>query len=171
MTAPATELLVLGLGNVLCQDDGAGVAAIEQLRAGWELPAGVEIVDGGTLGLSLLACVSSARRLLLVDAVAAAEPPGTVVRLAGADVAHATAHRLSVHQIGVADLLDALWLIGGTPAEMVLVGIVPERTELGVDLAPAVAAHLTELVEAVAAEAAALGFPLKRRAPQERAVA
>jgi hydrogenase maturation protease len=170
MSAPTVELLVLGLGNLLCRDDGAGVAAIERIQEGWEIPPGVEVVDGGTLGLSLLPWVSSARQVLLVDAVTAAAPPGTIVRIEGADVGPATAHRLSVHQVGVADLLDAMRLLGGAPERIVLVGIVPETIELGVELSPAVQAHVGDLVEAVAREAAALGFPLARRA-EARAVA
>ena len=48
------DLLILGLGNVLCADDGSGVAAVERLVEEYELPAGVRALDGGTLGLALL---------------------------------------------------------------------------------------------------------------------
>ena len=46
------KLLILGLGNVICGDDGVGVAAVERLRREYDLPDGVEALDGGTLGLT-----------------------------------------------------------------------------------------------------------------------
>jgi hydrogenase maturation protease len=158
-----TALLVLGLGNTLCGDDGAGVAAIYALLADSELPDDVRVLDGGTLGLTLLPWLRSARKVILVDAIAADAAPGTLVRLEGADVAHAAVHRLSVHQIGVADLLDGNRWLGGGPEQLVLWGVVPESMELTVDLTPAVAAALPDLVAQVVSEARSLGFILGRR--------
>ena len=158
------NLLILGLGNVICGDDGLGVAAAERLRRDFRLPDGVEIMDGGTLGLSLLAHVTGARDLILLDAVAADAVPGTLVRLEGGDVGPAVRDRLSVHQIGVADLLDAMRLLDQVPRRLVLLGLVPETLELAVERSPAVAAKIDDLVAAAAAEARALGHPLRRRA-------
>lgn len=157
------ELLVLGLGNVLCGDDGLGVEAVRRLLEEYEPPASVQVLDGGTLGLSLLGWVAEAGAVILVDAIRADGPPGTLVRLDGWDVAPAVRERLSPHQIGVADLLDALELLGSTPRSMVLWGAVPERLELGTELSSQVLASLPALVGEVAAEAAALGHPLLRR--------
>ena len=44
------KTLVLGLGNILLQDEGLGVRVVEQLAARYELPPDVEVLDGGTLG-------------------------------------------------------------------------------------------------------------------------
>jgi len=160
-------LLILGLGNVICGDDGAGVAAVARLAREHHLPEGVRALDGGTLGLALLSCASEASELLIVDAVRVDQPPGTLLRLTGEAVAPAVRERLSVHQIGVADLLDGLRLLGAEPRRMVLVGVVPESLELGLGLSPPVASRMGELVAAVAAEAGELGYPLPRRGPHE----
>ena len=159
----ARSLLILGLGNVICGDDGLGVAAVERLARDYELPEGVEALDGGTLGLSLLAHVTGADDLLLVDAIRTGAAPGTLVRLEGDDVAPAVRERLSVHQIGVADLLDALRLLDEVPRRLVLLGLEPETLELGLGCSPAVEARIDELIAAVTGEAAALGHPLSRR--------
>jgi len=155
-------LLVLGLGNTICGDDGVGVAAVEAIGRGWEAPEGVRVLDGGTLGLSLLPWLQMADRVILVDAIAADAPPGSHVRLDGQDVAHAAAHRLSVHQVGVADLLDGARLVGDAPEQIVLLGVVPESMELTTDLSEPVARALPELVERVVRTGAELGFPLRR---------
>jgi hydrogenase maturation protease len=157
------ELLVLGLGNLLLTDDGVGPAAIRELERLFVAPQGVEILDGGTLGLALLGELSQARAAILVDAISADAPAGSLVRLDGDDVAPATATRLSPHQIGVADLLGAAKLLGREPPRLVLLGLVPESIELGVGCSPKVAAGLDGLVARVADECRALGYPLEAR--------
>ena len=153
----AVDLLVLGLGNLLCGDDGAGVVAVARLVERYETPEGALVLDGGTLGLSLLPYLREARQVILVDAIAADAPPGTLVRLTGDEVGPAAVHRLSPHQVGVADLLDGARLLGGYPETLVLVGLVPAELELSVERTPAVEARIDDLVEAAVEEAARLG--------------
>jgi len=68
-------LLVLGLGNVLCGDDGTGVVAVHLLERRYRVPDGVQVLDGGTLGLSLLPYLEQAQQAILVDAIRAEHPP------------------------------------------------------------------------------------------------
>ena len=157
------ELIVLGLGNVLCGDDGVGVEVIWRLRRDFELPPEVRLLDGGTLGLALMSEIAGAPAVLLVDAIRDEGEPGTLVRLDGDEVAPAARHRLSVHQIGVTDLLDSLRLIDAYPASMTLLGVVPAGIDLGIGFSRAVEAALPQLVEEVAAEIAARGFAVARR--------
>ena len=112
MKSGSSSLLILGLGNTLLSDDGLGVRAIERLHELYEIPVGARALDGGTLGLSLLTYFEHADRAILVDAIQTDNPPGSLVRLEGEDVAPAARERLSVHQVGVADLLDGLHLLG-----------------------------------------------------------
>lgn len=160
MSSPA--VVVLGLGNVICGDDGLGVEAVLRLNRGYAIPDAVQVLDGGTLGLSLLGYLAGAPRVILVDAIRDDQPPGSLVRLTGDEVAPAVRDRLSVHQVGVADLLDGLRLLGAMPAEMVLLGLVPVTFALGLERSPAVEAGLPALVDAVVHEVGRLGYPLKR---------
>ena len=137
---------VLGLGNLLCGDDGVGVAAVHQLLEHWQVPEDeAAILDGGTLGMALLAHLEDAREVILLDAVHADAPAGSFVRLEGDEVEPAVRQRLSVHQVGVADLLDALRLLGEWPERLVLLGVVPLDLDLHVGLSPEVAAALPRL--------------------------
>ena len=151
-------LLILGLGNVLLEDDGVGAAAVSQILDRFEVPEGVCVLDGGTLGLSLLPYVQSADAVILVDAVRADAAAGTLVRLDGEEVAPAVATRLSPHQVGVADLLDGARWLDQYPRRVVLWGIVPASMELAVGVSPRVHAALADLVDRVVEEAAQLGF-------------
>jgi hydrogenase maturation protease len=162
-------LLVLGLGNVLCGDDGLGVVAVHLLQRRHRVPDGAVVLDGGTLGLSLLPHLEQAREAILVDAIRGEETPGTLVRLEGDDVAPAVAARLSVHQVGVFDLLDAARWRGRYPERLILLGLVPGSLELGVRRTPAVEAALPALVERIVAEARELGHVFVTRAGDETA--
>jgi hydrogenase maturation protease len=160
-------LLVLGLGNVLLEDDGVGGAAVSLLRERFEAPRGAQALDGGTLGLSLLPYLDMADAVILVDAVRADAAPGSFVRLDGEDVAPAVATRLSPHQVGVADLLDGARWLERYPKYVVLLGLVPASMNLAVGLSPQVHAALPTLVERIVQEAEALGFVFEPREHDE----
>jgi hydrogenase maturation protease len=160
-------LLVLGLGNVLCSDDGLGAVAVHLLERRYRAPDGVLVLDGGTLGLSLLPQLEQAQEAILVDAVRADGPPGSLVRLEGEDVAPAVAARLSVHQVGVVDLLDAAHWCDCYPSRLILLGLVPQSLELGVRRSAPVEAALPGLVERIAEEARSLGHRFVRRTADE----
>jgi hydrogenase maturation protease len=156
-------VLVLGLGNVLLGDDGLGAAAVARLESQYRVPPGVHLADGGTLGLSLLGLLADSDRVVLVDAVRADSPPGTLVRLDGEDVTDAVRDRLSPHQIGVADLLDAARLIDRYPVTVTLLGLVPEAMDLAVVRSAAVDDRLDELVAAIVREVESLGYKMVRK--------
>ena len=158
-----TPLLVLGLGNWICGDDGLGVDAVQRLQREYDAPAGARVLDGGTLGLALLPELDAADQAILVDAVRDDAPVGSFVRLEGDDVAPAAAARLSPHQVAVSDLLDAARWLERYPRRLVLLGLVPDSIELGLERSPSVRSALPQLVSAVVEEAARLGFEFTRR--------
>jgi len=113
MTSRRQPLVVMGLGNILWGDDGLGVAAVAMLARRFDPPDGARVLDGGTLGLSLLPIIQDAERVLLLDAIrVGGADPGALVRIEGDEVAPAVRERLSPHQVGVADLLEAALTAG-----------------------------------------------------------
>jgi hydrogenase maturation protease len=162
-----SSLLILGLGNLLCRDDGLGAFVAQEIAGTRVIPEGVSVLDGGTLGLALLPHLEDTERAILVDAILTDDAAGTPVRLEGDEVGPAVAARLSVHQVGVSDLIEAARWRDRIPPTLVLLGLVPETTELGVGLSPAVLAGMPALVERVCEEAARLGFRLLKKAGDE----
>jgi hydrogenase maturation protease len=160
--AQSIGVLVLGLGNVLLGDDGLGAAAVACLEREYRVPPQLRLEDGGTLGLSLLGLLAESEHVILVDAVRADAPPGTLVRLDGADVNDAVRDRLSPHQVGVADLLEAARLIERYPATVTLLGLVPDAIDLAVVRSSVVDGKLDELVAAIVREVQSLGYEMVR---------
>ena len=83
MRTTSTKTVVLGLGNVLHCDDGAGPQVISRLRTDPRVPADVSLVEGGTLGLEFLPHLWDCARLIVIDAIDLGELPGTLIRMSG----------------------------------------------------------------------------------------
>jgi hydrogenase maturation protease len=158
--------VVLGIGNIILSDEAAGVRAAEALQASYELPDGVEVIDGGTSGMELLGPLSGTDLLVILDAVKANRPPGTVVRLVGGEVPVFFRARLSPHQISVCDVLAGLEFSGDPPGDLVLIGVEPESLELGLELTPVVAARIPEMARMAAAELTARGVAVRPKAAE-----
>jgi hydrogenase maturation protease len=152
-------VLVLGLGNRLMSDDAVGGLVIEALTARYRLPEGVKALDGGTLGLDLLPYLEQAGKLLIVDAVNLGVRPGTVFRLSGDEVPRAFAGKLSVHQMGLQDLLAVAELQGNLPDQVVLWGVQAGSVAPGLELTRPVAEGAERLLEGVVSELSAWGQP------------
>jgi len=156
--------LILGLGNKLMQDDALGVLAVEALQESYHFPGGVRLVDGGTLGLDLLPQLEDVDRLLIIDALDMKSEPGSVFRLEGEEVPRAFAAKLSIHQMGVQDLLALAELRGHLPAELVVWGAQPEAIEMGLELTPVLRTSFEKVLDGVVGELTAWGQPPARAA-------
>lgn len=142
----ARRIVVLGVGNLLWADEGFGVRCVEALGAGWDLPPEVEIMDGGTLGLALIPELVDATHVLLFDAVAHRGEPGTLIVARDDEVpALMGGNKMSLHQVGVNDILASLDLLGRKPERFTVVGIRPvQLADYGGSLTDAVRARLPE---------------------------
>jgi hydrogenase maturation protease len=159
------RVVILGIGNTILTDEGVGVRAAEALLEGYDLPANVEVVDGGTAGMELLEPLSNLDLLIVLDAVKRGQPAGSVVKLSGQEVPVFFRSKLSPHQISICDVLASLEFIGDKPKDMVLIGVEPESLELGLELTPTVAAQIPAMVDLAVAELVARGVTMKEKAP------
>lgn len=137
--------LIIGIGNSLMTDDGAGVHVIDRLSQA-DLPDRVQLVDGGTLGFALLEMVESAQRLIVVDAAQLDAEPGTVqsFRNREMDVYLTSRKRSSVHEVNLLDIMSAAKFRGLMPREYALVGIQPAHVDWGSEPTEPVARGVAE---------------------------
>lgn len=161
--APRSPVLVLGMGNILLEDEGLGIRALQALQKQFDIPEAVELLDGGTTGMGLLDEISGREHLLVLDAVQTGDPPGTLVEMRNDEVPVYFGMRVTPHQLGLSDVLATLELTGEQPSGVTVLGLVPESLELSLELSDRIAAELEKLVEAAAAEMAALGYPPARK--------
>ncbi len=157
---------ILGVGNVLCTDDGLGPYAIKVLEAQYEFPEGVEVIDVGTPGLDFTPYLADARMVIVLDTMKGEDPAGTLRLLRdGEIVAKPPPSRMSPHEPGLREALMATEFSDSSPDEILLVGVVPETTGQGTRLTEAVKAAVPKVVATVVEELERLGRPPELRDP------
>jgi hydrogenase maturation protease len=121
----AGRTVVLGVGNTLLSDEGAGVHVVERLRGQWPDLAGVDFLDGGTLSFTLAGPMADAAEL--------GAPPGTLAlyRDAEMDAYLGRGKRRSVHEVSLLDLLAIATLTEDLPSRRALIGIQPGAVDWG----------------------------------------
>jgi hydrogenase maturation protease len=144
-------VVVIGVGNLLRQDEGVGVHAVRVLATG---PCGesASFVDGGTAVFEALSDWKDIDKLVVIDALRAGREPGSIARVSLRDVADRDAPALSVHEHGLLDQLALLKQAGLKVGEIVIYGVEPKETGWGTELSEAVAECLPLLEVQMARE-------------------
>ena len=130
------KVLVLGIGNTLLSDEGAGVHALRRLQPLYDRGGSVEYLDGGTLSFTLAGPIEESAAVLVLDAAQLGAEPGTVRVFEGEamDAFLGAGGKKSVHEVGLHDLMAIAALAGRLPERRALIGIQPQ--ELGWGDAP-----------------------------------
>lgn len=159
------RVVVLGVGNILMSDEGVGVHAVTALEERYDIPAEVEIIDGGTSGMDCLDRIAEADLLLIADCMRSKDKaPGTITRLADEQISAWFKTKISPHQVGLSDVLAACCFHGISPKRVTLLGVQPESFETSMELTPAIAAVMPQLLDQLVAELAAIGVTVTRKA-------
>lgn len=142
--------VVLGIGNVLLSDDGAGVHVVRQLEGLLKDRAGVQVIDAGTLSFTLAPLIENAEQLIVIDAAQLHAAPGTVRTYFGSEFdSFVGKPRLTVHEVGLVDLLDIARLMESVPAQRAIVAVQPQCATWGDSLTRDVDAAVPEMVARV----------------------
>lgn len=128
-------------------DEGVGVHAVRALERE-SLPAGVQLLDGGTGGFHLLSLFEEHRQMILIDATLDGATTGTV-RVLHPRFASDFPRSLSAHDIGLRDLIESAVLLGPLPTIDLVTVSIPLDNLMGVELSPAVAAAVPEVLKTV----------------------
>jgi len=147
------RVLVAGIGNIFLRDDGFGTEVARAL-ATEDLPDWVRLADYGISGMHLAYDLASGyETVILLDATARGEPPGTVsvIELDRPDEAPggAAAMLLDAHGMQPDLVLSMLGVLGGQAGRVLLVGCEPASTDYGMGLSAPVAAAVGPAVRAV----------------------
>ena len=154
--------LVLGVGNLLWADEGFGVRCVEAFDQRFTRSANVTVADGGTQGLYLVDLLREHDPVVIFDAVDFGDQPGELRLVHDDDIpAFVGAHKMSLHQAGLQDVIACAKLLGGCACNMLLIGVQPvELEDYGGSLRPAVRARIPEALALAADYLAGHGFPL-----------
>jgi hydrogenase maturation protease len=118
-------ITVLGLGNILLQDEGFGVHFVRRMAEKYRFPADVDIVEGGTLAYNLLDIICSCERLIVIDVLKTDDDPGAVYRFTREEMELNLPPATSAHEVQFQDVLIKAELMEETP-EVIFLCIVPQ---------------------------------------------
>ena len=148
---PKPKTLILGIGNILLNDEGVGIHVVSALQKNGF--SGVDLMDGGTGGFHLLGYIQSYSTVVMIDASLDEFPAGHV-RVLHPRYAKDFPRQLSAHEIGLKDLLDACFLLGNMPEIFLIAISIKDFQEMGMELTPEVEMaipdairHVKDLVE------------------------
>ena len=149
------KILILGIGNILLRDEGIGVRIAEELKK-LKLPDSVEVVDGGTLGLSLLNFFENYEKVVIIDAVKGGKEPGTIYRFDLNEFLNDVSCPFSLSSMHDIDFVYAMKQIGREfyrlPDKMVVIGVEPEKIEAGLELSNKLKEKVPEIIKFVLEE-------------------
>jgi len=141
------KTLILGVGNTLLSDEGAGIHALNQLQSYYPDNPQLTFLDGGTLSFTLAVWIEECSHLIVFDAAKLDQPAGTVKAFVGPAMDEFLGtSKHSAHEVGLLDLMDIARLTGHLPEKRALIAIQPEKLEWGTEPTPAVKSALNEAV-------------------------
>jgi hydrogenase maturation protease len=160
--AEKDRITILGLGNILLQDEGFGVHFVRWFENNYRVPENVKMVEGGTLGYGLLDTVCSCDRLLVIDVIKANEEPGSVYRFTKEEVDAQMLEPTSAHEVSFHDVLCKAELIDELP-ECIFLCIVPYKyKDMGLELTPSIRNKFSDVERLLLKELSSHGvMPLK----------
>jgi hydrogenase maturation protease len=173
----SAPVLVLGLGNPILSDDGAGWHIVAEAERRWPEYAGARLSDAASAGavrfdcvalggLALMETLVGCDRAILVDATQTPGGlPGTLYRLELADLP--TLHADAVHDASLVDALELGRKLGAQlPQQIAIIAVEAENVlDFGEELSPPIAACLDRAVEMVLAELELMVSPSSRVQP------
>jgi len=130
------------------RDDGVGIVTVERLRQ-MDLPSGVDVIDGGTGGMTLMPWFEGVERIILIDAVEMKQMPGTFAQFGIDDLLSDVGESvLSLHASGILLPLQLARELGLLPP-LLLYGIQPTIVAPGLGLSPPVSEALSQALAAI----------------------
>lgn len=143
------KITVLGIGNILLCDEGFGVRVIQELQRAYQFPENVQILDGGTLGLELVGSLYDTDKLLIVDAVLGRKAPGTIYEFDNDTIKAYFKNKVSLHELGIQDVLAALAVLDRPIKEMIIFGVQPACIELDLELSPFISEQVSPIINRI----------------------
>ena len=141
------ETLILGIGNTLLTDEGAGIHALNHLQSEYPNIPNLNFIDGGTLSFTLAVWIEDCSNLIVFDATELHQPAGTVNTFVGTEMdAFLGSAKRSAHEVGLLDLMDIARLTDHLPENRALIGIQPDKMDWGMQPTASVQNALTEAV-------------------------
>ena len=142
MTDRQYTTAVIGVGNILYGDDGFGPRVVERLE-GEDLAPGVDVIDGGSIGIDLLDYLTEYDRVIVIDAAEMGLEAGTLRVFTPDEVRSLEKGTpLSLHSTDILGVIELAKALGKPIGDVHIVAVQPRFVGPREDLSEPVRAAL-----------------------------
>ena len=141
------KVLILGLGNILLNDEGIGVRVVNEME-NIDLPKNVDILDGGTGGFVLLSLFHEYNIIIIIDATLSNEEPGTI-KILEPKFSSDFPKSLSTHELGMKDMIESAILLGKVPKLYLVAVTISPTQEMDMKVTPSLENHIPDIINSV----------------------
>lgn len=141
------SILVLGIGNYLMGDEGVGVQLVQEMSK-MDFPSYIDILDGGTGGFLLLSCIEAYGQVIFVDATMDGKKDGSISVITP-KYASDFPSALSVHDVGLKDMIEAVYLLDNRPRIQLITISISEMKPMSLELSTAVAQAIPKAIDRI----------------------
>jgi hydrogenase maturation protease len=144
------KILIVGIGNLLCRDEGIGIHVIQEME-NMKLPDHIDLLDMGTSTMDLISYLEGVKKLIAIDAMKAGGAPGTIYKCRPEDLLPEEKGPISLHEIGLLESLNMAQKMG-MKIDTVIIGVEPKILDWGMELTEEVKIKIPTIIEAVLKE-------------------
>ncbi|GIW04494.1 MAG: hypothetical protein KatS3mg059_1114 [Thermomicrobiales bacterium] len=145
---------MIGIGNPYRADDAAGLVCVRHLRN--HCQPGVEIIEHDGEPADLLEMWHGRDVVVVIDAIAADLPAGTMIRIEAGTEAIPLDASASTHFLGLGEAVALAHALDRLPRRLIIYGLVGQQFGWAEELSPPVAAAIPHLITHVLADLDAL---------------
>lgn len=159
---------IVGIGNLICGDEGFGIHTVRYLEENYVFPDNVLIKDAGTAGIYLSPFLEECDPVFVIDVVDIEAEPGSMHYYSTEDVKLGNIQtKMSPHQLGLLEILEICKLRDAAPECVEFYCVVPKDLDTSIELSDAVSPRVPEIAEKVLARLDKLGIQYQKKETAE----
>ncbi|MDM5272768.1 HyaD/HybD family hydrogenase maturation endopeptidase [Sulfurovum sp. zt1-1] len=157
------NIALIGIGNIMFHDEGLGAYAVKYIEQNYHIPDNLTVVDGGTLGFTLMTYYQEYDKVIIVGTGSKNAPVGTIFSESSEEVMNqGSTIRKTANEVEITMMLE-ICSFHEDMGEVQLITMVPEDiTEVCNGLTPTVLNHMPKLVDATLKELKKSGIRMYR---------
>jgi len=158
------KVALIGIGNIMFHDEGLGAYLVKYIEENYEIPQNLTIVEGGTLGFTLMTYYQEYDKIIIVGTGSSDGPVGTIISESAQEVmSKDEATRKTANEVEITMMIE-ICSFHEEMGEVQLITMVPEDIiEVRNGLTLETLSHMPKLLEATLEELENSGIRLKRK--------
>ncbi len=155
---------IIGIGNLICGDEGFGIHTIQYLENTYRFPENVLLKDAGTAGIYMSPFLEECDPVLVIDVVDIDAEPGSIHFYDAGDVKMGNIQtKMSPHQLGLLEIIEICKLRDAAPECVEFYCVVPKSLETTMELSPALAPRVEDIAAMILKRLEELGVDVEEK--------